>query len=359
MPVKLKAFLVNYVLAGFSQEHSEDANKHIYLTSLFSLFAFVFMTVFGIATMAKGMWMHGSIVLGIAAIVVLNYLYLRISGNYRFSSHLIVYLMSILCLYLLCTGGDQNTGPLWYLVMPLLIFYVQGFRLGGAVLTVLFLATVAILFIPDNPLLLAGYSLPFKLRIIATFLAVTFLGGVYEFSRQRKIQELMDLNERLKTVSRTDSLTGLPNRRAMTERLRHEMDRSERTEGLFCILIGDIDNFKVINDRYGHECGDAVLKTVATVLDTNTQKRDMVCRWGGEEFFILLPDTTVEGGRAAAERLRKAVEDLRVDWYGRTIRLTISIGVEECGTQCTLDERIREADNNLYKAKNGGRNRVM
>ena len=171
--------------------------------------------------------------------------------------------------------------------------------------------------------------------------------------------ELAQVNETLKRLAATDALTGAVNRRAFLERGSAELARAARARRATTLLAIDIDHFKTVNDRYGHPGGDAVLKALVALLKRETRVSDIVARLGGEEFGVLLPETSAEAALPVAERIRHAAEQLVVAHGGHTIRATISIGVAQNSASVDdLDALVAAADAALYAAKAGGRNRV-
>ena len=156
-----------------------------------------------------------------------------------------------------------------------------------------------------------------------------------------------------------DSLTGLVNRNHFWHELRKCISISSRHHRTFAVMILDIDFFKKVNDTYGHDVGDHVLKTVANILTHNTRHHDVVARLGGEEFIILLPETALSGAMVVAERIRMAVESFNFASLGCQHGVTISIGISEFPTTDTEpEELVKRADDALYEAKTSGRNRV-
>ncbi|MBI5875145.1 MAG: diguanylate cyclase, partial [Deltaproteobacteria bacterium] len=161
-------------------------------------------------------------------------------------------------------------------------------------------------------------------------------------------------------LATTDGLTSLLNRRAFMERLTEEAARSSRYEHYFSFLLIDIDHFKLVNDTYGHAAGDAVLKLLAQILKRQTRSVDIVGRYGGEEFAIILPETNSSGAQLVGERIRNVVSKLPfILPNGSEIGLTISIGIA-CFPSCAgnIEQLIERADAALYSAKNAGRNLV-
>lgn len=169
-------------------------------------------------------------------------------------------------------------------------------------------------------------------------------------------ERLRKQNEELERLSTSDALTGLYNRRYLTQRLSEELVRSYRHKGAFSVLMADVDEFKKYNDAFGHPAGDEVLKKVANILLNSTRSVDCTARYGGEEFAVLLTGTSGEVAHEVAERIRARVE--AHEFAGR--RITLSIGIAEFPENGqTADEVISHADEALYAAKRGGRNRVV
>lgn len=165
--------------------------------------------------------------------------------------------------------------------------------------------------------------------------------------------------EQVQLEARKDHLTGVPNRRALDERLKEEFDRAERSRRPFSVLLLDIDHFKRFNDTYGHQVGDHVLNTTAATLSAQLRKVDMIARYGGEEFAAVLPDTDLVNAQLVAEKLRAAVELASVLHKGQALKVTVSIGVaSSCVEKETLRALLERADKSLYRAKEAGRNRV-
>ena len=175
-------------------------------------------------------------------------------------------------------------------------------------------------------------------------------------SRNDQLNEAID---QLHTAAMTDSLTGLRNRRHMTMQIQQEMVRFSRSQRVFALVLADIDHFKQVNDRFGHDCGDEVLRTVAEVLRQGLREQDNVARWGGEEFLLLLPETDVDGALLVAEKLRAQVELSTMHCQTQEIRVTLTFGVTSYNGTTNMDEAIREADSALYMGKKRGRNCVV
>ncbi|MEM4592930.1 MAG: sensor domain-containing diguanylate cyclase, partial [Sulfolobales archaeon] len=181
----------------------------------------------------------------------------------------------------------------------------------------------------------------------------TFEGSIVSFV---DISERIRFEKELFKTSLTDCLTGLYNRRFIEEELEKSRALSERYGIPFSVLMIDIDDFKKINDHFGHDVGDLVLKTLATVLKHNSREADSVARWGGEEFLVLLHNTNFEGALSIAERLRKTVASLRLKDIPS---FTISIGVTSFKKGESIESLLRRVDTALYEAKKAGKNTTV
>ena len=177
---------------------------------------------------------------------------------------------------------------------------------------------------------------------------------------EQQKQVLVDNNRQLEFFAAYDALTGLLTRRQFDLSVKHETDRMCRSQKTACIIIADIDHFKLINDHYGHPQGDLVLMEVAAVIKSHLRTSDIAARWGGEEFIILLPETDEEGGSVVAEKLRQAIQRHVFYAGANMINVTISMGVADLNPKESAPflGGYEKADNALYLAKNRGRNRV-
>ncbi len=171
--------------------------------------------------------------------------------------------------------------------------------------------------------------------------------------------DLAQSHERINQMAITDSLTGLANHRAFLHGFEVMLNRAQRRESPLAVLLCDVDHFKGVNDRYGHPFGDQVLKKVAQTLGNSVRVVDLAARYGGEEFVAVLEDSSHEGARFMAERLRSQVEELSIPFQGKEVKVTISIGYAlypENGME--MQTLIDRADEALYQAKKNGRNRL-
>jgi len=187
------------------------------------------------------------------------------------------------------------------------------------------------------------------------FVALSFVLGT-------QLQRRLRAESELQLLARTDSLTGLHNRRTLGEILEQEWRRARRTHSVFSLLFVDIDRFKAYNDTYGHQAGDDALAAVARCIGDNIRRpADTAARYGGEEFIVVLPDTPPQGASVIAEKIRSAINELAIEHAGSEYgRVTASIGSASWSPDHDADVTtvIKAADEALYNAKATGRNRV-
>ncbi|MBC52629.1 MAG: sensor domain-containing diguanylate cyclase [Gammaproteobacteria bacterium] len=170
--------------------------------------------------------------------------------------------------------------------------------------------------------------------------------------------ELNAANERLQTLVSTDFLTGIANRRSFDENGARILQQMKRDAAPVSAIMFDLDHFKKVNDVLGHDAGDLVLRDIIAPVTAVLRPLDLFCRYGGEEFLVLLPGADLQEAAAIAERIRQTIEDLEVQYRHQRIRVTVSLGVAQWDAAQYLDELIHAADKALYEAKHSGRNCV-
>ncbi len=171
-------------------------------------------------------------------------------------------------------------------------------------------------------------------------------------------RDLARMNRQLQRVARYDSLSGLMNRMSLFHVLDVEIERSLRSNSGLCILMIDIDHFKIVNDERGHACGDALIRRIGEILRNERRKYDYAGRYGGEEFLMVLPNTAIADAAVVADRVRMRFSEEAVECDGASISVTASIGVARFRSGETRDMWISRADRAMYVAKQRGRNRV-
>ena len=173
---------------------------------------------------------------------------------------------------------------------------------------------------------------------------------------ESETEKLRKCVEEERSKAYTDALTKIPNRMSFDERITHEYRRWQRYNNKLTLCLIDIDKFKNVNDTYGHKAGDIVLQTVAGKCNSKVRGSDFFCRYGGEEFALILPETDLSAAITVAESLRESIEGCSFQYGDKTVKITISCGLAEFKGKDNLDTIFKRADKALYKAKNSGRN---
>lgn len=203
-----------------------------------------------------------------------------------------------------------------------------------------------------------GHRVPVSIRTIPLFEGKEIIGAVEVFTDQSdQFKQLRDLQE-LRTLALKDQLTGLPNRRYLNQVLESKWLEYEKLEMSFGIIFMDIDHFKGVNDSHGHDVGDQVLKMVAKSTRAALRRDDMVGRWGGEEFVIVLSDVDPDMMRTVSEKIRMLIESSVLEVDGKHVSVTVSLGVTMPFYDDSLADMIKRADEQMYESKKNGRNQV-
>ncbi|WP_438951769.1 diguanylate cyclase [Porticoccus sp.] len=250
------------------------------------------------------------------------------------------------------------SGLLSCLVMLPLFFHLLGYQRGLVLVLLLISGTTWLLFWP-NRFYTSPYSVEMLFRFWAAYLILAWISFAVESIRHQTGQRLQATWIELDTQACTDELTGLANRRGFREYLGKQEQRRTQGEGSYAVILGDMDDFKQTNDRYGHDVGDQVLATVGKLVSSLIRTDDLAVRWGGEEFLLLLSGTDAEGAQVLAEKVRDCVSTSKILVEGEPIELTMSLGVAAQQQDVPLSVLLKSADDAMYEAKRQGKNRVI
>jgi diguanylate cyclase (GGDEF)-like protein len=326
-------------------------SRNILLTNLFSAFSSVLFLSLGLSAFLRDEYIISAVFFSITFLSLINMVLLKIYKNHGFSSGFLIVLLNLSAIYAIMFGGIDNTGILMAFMLPPVLIFLRGSKTGGIVVLIMTALAIGILFFIDPKLVLPDYSVPMKVVFIVCFVAVAVFSFLHEFTREMTFKKLED-------VASHDPLTGLLNRRELERFLNSEMLRSKRYGNPFSIIICDIDDFKKLNDVYGHQFGDTVLKMISNIFRSGTRVQEYICRWGGEEFLIVLPETKVDGAMVVAERLRERIAEEKIVFGNEELVITASFGVGEFDTNKSIEENIEVVDKAMYNAKKAGKNCV-
>ncbi len=311
---------------------------------------------FGWKSYVDGLHFYGASLIIFAGIAALSFAAYKRFGSWFLHKNFMMVCYSAFYFYLLITGGEEGTGIFWLYAYPLLIFSILGLRSGSLIMAAILSISGMILFVPNWLGVDVLYGMNTKLRFAGSMAFVTIMAYCMERARVQATQAHLRVSESLEDLARTDELTGMLNRRGIQERVSAELSRSQRHKQEMSIVLCDADYFKRINDTYGHDVGDEALRKLAKQLQATVRVSDSVGRWGGEEFILLLPNTSIEKAYLLVERIRMRIASEPLALNGRSIKLSISCGLASTKFSNDLSSLLKCADMSLYDAKEQGRN---
>lgn len=289
---------------------------------------------------------------------------LIVKKSFYFASYFVTALLFTFLVIFSYFAGNQSFGLIWTVCYPLFVIPILGLR-KGMIMVVLFYSVI----IPMAYLGIGEWDYGFWdikgfVRFTIATLAVVYTTCFFEVSANSAYKTIQEIREKekvhliaLEKLSVTDQLTGLSNRRYFDDHLAIERKRAKRHNKTLSLIMIDIDHFKNVNDAHGHQVGDSVLREFARLLQDNVRDTDIISRWGGEEFIVLLPSTSSESAISVAQKIQSAVNSHCFSGAGK---LTASFGVSNVDPNSNSNrESVNKADQALYQAKNQGRNRVV
>jgi len=327
--------------------------------ALFALVAILFFPIFIYLSYLADRQLLFWMLIGFWFICIIIYGFMLKSGYIRVAAKISSLVCATFFFYLLSTGAAENTGMLWcYLVMP--IFYqILGPWQGAMMNGVLVIGSCVIFYVPSLGLLQADYSSTQMSRFVFSYLVLSTLGFVHEYARTQANKRLGELKEQFRKASHRDTLTKLANRREAKNRLHIIENIAEDKEYNCGIILADVDFFKKVNDNYGHDCGDYVLKRLAKVLESSTRNDDLVVRWGGEEFLIILPSTNQEQAILVCHKIQQKLIEEGFCYQEQELSISLSFGVSYINYEQQSNQALTKADQDLYAAKHNGRNCIV
>ncbi len=252
--------------------------------------------------------------------------------------------------------SPDHRSLLWISIFPPICVLTMGLRKASILYTFFMTASLIIFFTPLNELTTVPIERGTQLRFFVAMTGGFLLVSCIEYSRSRTYTALQNAVRHIGKISLTDILTGLGNRRYCDKFLEWVMANSQRSQQVYAVALLDIDHFKRINDTYGHEVGDYILKHLATEVSTQLRMGDSLFRWGGEEFVIIMPQCTFDEAEIAAERIRQHIQTTPFYLGHEKIYITISLGIYTGNESVNPKIPLSLADQCLYKAKYSGRN---
>lgn len=356
----IKRLLTDYLRTGMRDDYDFESNRKIFTVNLFGFVGLSITALMSISAFINQQLLLASVLILASSVYYLAHHYQKVTGNFHLASNIILYSLFALMVYLVYSGGKDNTGPLWiFMVSPVALFFC-GLKRGLVSIAIFVICISVIMFYPDDKLLATTYSYEFKTRLLYSFLTITFLSGFYEYSRQQSFDFMQEMSNKYEQMAKLDPLTHISNRRDAMDRMEYEVRRVERNDTTLALILCDIDHFKQVNDKYGHDAGDKTLVMLANLFKETLRKQDIVSRWGGEEFLFILPQTSCVQARIVANKIRDCVNAISIEHNGALFEVTVSMGISEITkTNNNIKDAIALADNHLYKAKANGRDQFF
>lgn len=344
-----------YKAAKKQAQHIDDRRRH-YILAFVSYITSAVMFIYGIKNLGAEQVLLPIILFTTAALFLLNVFVFHVSHNLERACIIEAMLVGSFVLSLVYQGGFNNTALYWVFPFPAILFGLLGVRNALLCNALLLITLCIILFFPD--LIQAHYKEAESSRFIASLVIVIIVCWINDHYRERS-HRAMDLLQQSKELqANTDSLTQLANRRFIDSALLLNIQQQPAEFLPLAFIMCDIDHFKKLNDRFGHDGGDDVLKAVAQLFRRNLRQQDFACRVGGEEFLLILPHITHQDALSVAEKIRTQLYQQSMVQQDKSYKVSASFGVAICDNAEQFHAGVKLADTMLYKAKNNGRNQV-
>jgi len=364
--MNLKGFLGN-LRPDPSKTTGSYRDSLIHVTKLGTIFTSIFF--FGFALIYWfGDYSRLTVWVNLAAVLcsALGFIIITHSGKHRAAAHLVTFAIYLSTVgMMVISGGIHSSSVVWQVFVPIAAFIMAGLWTGlrwGAVC----LITVIAAYILETAGItkFTGFEVNMFDRLIdlgGAILATSIAIWYSDRLKSRSLAQLEEAKAQLNYYATIDPLTNTFNRRHFLELSERKIKRTYATHGYASFLLFDIDHFKKINDQHGHIIGDQVLRGIAQTCVQHLRPNDVLGRFGGEEFVILLPETKLEDAKHIADRLRLLIANTPIETEIGSINTTISIGVavKEKATATSIDQLLSRADRAMYHAKQAGRNRVI
>jgi diguanylate cyclase len=339
---------------GTTPEEIENRRRML-LIALFAVVGATFLVPLGAHSVMNERLFLGLVLLANAALCLGLTGYAGITGRVERVRHTFAAQAALLALFLALHGGVNGSGI--YFSFPLALMMVMtGFSglCSGTVVCVVFLGVLALgLYVPFPDL--HDYPESHRSRILMGFSALLVMALISEWMRVRSYSAITDTTEQLSVDAHHDVLTGLLNRRGLEQ----AVSRLEDADFPAVIALIDIDRFKQVNDLHGHDAGDVALRHLGGELRSNTKGRDLISRWGGEEFLVILTHTSLTGAHLLLKRVTEDVASHIIRHGDHAFHITFSTGMAELPGRAGFPEALKQADRYLYEAKQTGRNRIV
>ncbi len=261
--------------------------------------------------------------------------------------------------FFLLIGTSDETSLMWCLTIVPVLVDAFGNRQSLFLLSAVFAVSIWILTSDAVPFITRQYDDIMIMRFLSSYAILAIFSVAMDNPLFNSLKNYKILSSKVQEIAHRDILTNLPNRHSMEGRLKLKYQQYQLIKSLFSVVLADLDNFKLINDRYGHDVGDNIIQTTGQLLNSELRGEDTVGRWSGNQFILLLSNASEEETVKIAERLRVKIANLEIEVQGDQLSLSISMGVASVEKYSGLDDLIPCAENGVYQAKHMGRNMVI
>jgi len=332
-----------------------EYNRRVFLIALYAVVGALILVPLGLLSVMHGRVLLGGVLLANAVICVGFMIYSRVTSRVRGVSYVFASQAGVLAIFLVMHGGVEGSG-IYYafpLALMMIMLGVTSLR-SGMLISIAFMSLIALGLYAGHPAM-QEYGDVHKSRIIIGLSALCMMSLISEWMRIKSYAAITNTAERLSNDANHDALTKLLNRRGLEEAVAH-MGGTD-----FPAVIGviDIDHFKKINDEFGHDAGDVALRCVAEYLRSNMKGRDLICRWGGEEFLVVFRHTSMKNANKVLTQICQEARSGTIRHGSNTFSITFSAGVAQLLHRSGFMACVAEADQLLYRAKEGGRDRIV
>ncbi|MBZ9613290.1 GGDEF domain-containing protein [Rheinheimera maricola] len=338
------------------QAQKIDERRRRYILAFVSYITSAVMFIYGFKNLYSEQVLLPVILFGTGLAFLLNILWFHLSRNLQRACVIEAVLVGGFVLSLVYQGGFNNTALYWVFPFPAILFGLLGVRIALLSNALLVLMLCIMLFIPD--LILAQYKDAEASRFIASLLIVIIVCWINDHYRERSHQAMDLLQQSKEMQANTDALTELANRRFIDASLLPSLALQPAQFFPLSLIMCDIDHFKQLNDRFGHDAGDDVLKAVAQLFRKCLRQHDFACRTGGEEFLLILPHTNSADAFLVAEKIRSQLAQQALLANQPEYHITASFGVALCDNAEDFTQAVKHADEQMYLSKRNGRNQV-
>ena len=322
--------------------------RKIYLIKLFGMLGAFVTLPFGVLAVYYGNITLASVLLGISIFLLANYLLITKTKHYTLASNIIVYLFFFLFLYLVYSGGVENTGSLWIYAFPSLALFLHGLKRGLVDIALFVIVLSVILLYPDNALLYASYSDEYKVRLVFSFLVVSFLSSLYEYSSEKSYAQLKYLTDKLVLTLKEEQLTHIANNRSVTDEMELLFEYAKENDEDLSLVLCDIDYLLDIKERYGKDVAAMVVDKISNEIQNSIHNSQAVAHWTGNEFLILLPQTNATDAYRFSKALEKRIKNIHIMHDRKPILSSITTGVADSRYTHSIYGAIRIADDKMY-----------